>query len=339
MTETESRPGIEPGTAVLQTTFLTRDPARGAVEENRTPIASMAHSHSTIELPPQAAAAPGAGGGDLGCWSGQRDSNPHRRLGRPRSYLWTMPARAARENCTRRLLCTRQVPRSPLNSRRTRDPPRRGDFGRTRWSRGVAAGFAAGPSGYEADNPRHPARPVERRGLEPRSLPCEGSVLPLNHHPDIADRFIGPRRPRGGSNSPHLIDNQAASPDAYEGTSLLARRAPHSASNTLRSASCAASRPQFFILSPLPSTATSLTTLIRFCSLLLRHFSLRLFAPLTGLEPATSSWKGITVVRRPASGKGWRRCWCSIHLSYSGKRRGVRESNPLAGVLEAPRSP
>ena len=25
------------------------------------------------------------------------------------------------------------------------------------------------------------------------------------------------RRPRGGSNAPHLIDNQAASPDAYEG--------------------------------------------------------------------------------------------------------------------------
>src|SRR5215468_8116192 len=24
---------------------------------------------------------------------------------------------------------------------------------------------------------------VERRGLEPRSLPCKGSVRPLNHHP------------------------------------------------------------------------------------------------------------------------------------------------------------
>ncbi len=28
------------------------------------------------------------------------------------------------------------------------------------------------------------------------------------------------RRPRGGSNSPHLIDNQAASPDAYKGNTI-----------------------------------------------------------------------------------------------------------------------
>src|SRR4029079_7233130 len=33
------------------------------------------------------------------------------------------------------------------------------------------------------------------------------------------DPRFGSRRPRGGSNSPHLIDNQAASPDAYEGKS------------------------------------------------------------------------------------------------------------------------
>jgi hypothetical protein len=55
---TESRPGIEPGTAVLQTTFLARDPAREhetprAVEENRTPVPSLARSDSTTELPPQ----------------------------------------------------------------------------------------------------------------------------------------------------------------------------------------------------------------------------------------------------------------------------------------------
>ena len=58
---------------------------------------------------------------------------------------------------------------------------------------------------------------MERRGVEPRSLPCESSVLPLNYRP-ISDRhFSARRRPRGGSNSPHLIDNQAASPDAYKG--------------------------------------------------------------------------------------------------------------------------
>lgn len=59
----ESRPGIEPGTAVLQTTFLARDPAHEtkhdetprAVEENRTPIPSLARSDSATELPPQIA--------------------------------------------------------------------------------------------------------------------------------------------------------------------------------------------------------------------------------------------------------------------------------------------
>lgn len=55
----ESRPGIGPGGAVLQTTLLARDPARcalktnGAAEENRTPVASLARSHTTTVLPPQ----------------------------------------------------------------------------------------------------------------------------------------------------------------------------------------------------------------------------------------------------------------------------------------------
>jgi hypothetical protein len=56
---------------------------------------------------------------------------------------------------------------------------------------------------------------VERRGLEPRSLPCGGRILPVEISPRGGRREH--RRPRGGSNSPHLIDNQAASPDAYGG--------------------------------------------------------------------------------------------------------------------------
>ena len=35
----------------------------------------------------------------------------------------------------------------------------------------------------QAGNPRGSARSVERRGLEPRSLPCEGSVLPVELSP------------------------------------------------------------------------------------------------------------------------------------------------------------
>lgn len=44
-------------------------------------------------------------------------------------------------------------------------------------------------------------------GMRPRSR------APLDDNPTTSARW----RPRGGSNSPHLIDNQAASPDAYEG--------------------------------------------------------------------------------------------------------------------------
>jgi hypothetical protein len=65
---------------------------------------------------------------------------------------------------------------------------------------------------------------VERRGLEPRSLPCEGRILPVEispHRPKKTERDRRAqdfrRRPRGGSNPSHLIDNQAASPDAYGG--------------------------------------------------------------------------------------------------------------------------
>jgi hypothetical protein len=150
----ESRPGIGPGYAVLQTTFLARDPAHfmifcagadsgnrtridgleargpalgrcprsrtalgrsagwevpaawagGAVKENRTPVASLARSHSTIELPPHESS--------TGADSGSRTRIE--RLGTSHLDRWTMSAllpRAARENCTRRLLLTKQAPR------------------------------------------------------------------------------------------------------------------------------------------------------------------------------------------------------------------------------------
>ena len=251
---------------------------------------------------------------------------------------------------------------------------------------------------------------MERRGIEPRSLACDASVLPLNHHPETRangrrwvetglepatsapmrgganlllvpaitqrhrpaapprrielpspDRQSGcftrcirghhrlaslhlvivislsffwtphsrlylilffvarlfSSRPRGGSNSPHLIDNQAASPDAYEGKRV----------------------------------------------------------PPAGLEPASASLKWITVLFRPEQGKSSKTVFSgALPLSYSGMteirapggsrtrlhrfrrpaplrsgsgasprqlpgRQGVKESNPRAGVLEAPRSP
>ena len=98
---------------------------------NRTPITSVACSYPTIERSP------------LG-QCGQRGSNPRRRGGSPTPYLWTIPATngadsgsrtrigrvgschldrwtmsalrgsprgAAREDCTRRLLRTKQAPR------------------------------------------------------------------------------------------------------------------------------------------------------------------------------------------------------------------------------------
>ncbi len=131
------------------------------------------------------------------------------------------------------------------------------------------------PSGN--GNPRALARPVERRGVEPRSCRAKAVFSQLNYHPEPAvlasdlhhrtfisfsphilyllvrwaiihrshwvhhalffaagregieafsQEFWRLRRlhnatpqgaPEGGSNSPHLIDNQAASPDAYEG--------------------------------------------------------------------------------------------------------------------------
>ena len=49
----------------------------------------------------------------------------------------------------------------------------------------------------------------------------------LNYHPmkHRTGRFIvsARRRPRGGSNSPRLIDSQVASPDAYEGVRVISR--------------------------------------------------------------------------------------------------------------------
>jgi hypothetical protein len=80
-----------------------------AARGNRTPVTSLARSYSTIELPPREN------------WSEQRESNPHRQGGiLPSSPLddaraWEAASaspRAARENCTRHLLYTRQGPRS-----------------------------------------------------------------------------------------------------------------------------------------------------------------------------------------------------------------------------------
>lgn len=71
-----------------KTHVLDRGRGPGAMEENRTPVASVACLHSTFELPSQETEGP------LGApvRSEQRESNPHRRLGRPRPCRWTMLA-------------------------------------------------------------------------------------------------------------------------------------------------------------------------------------------------------------------------------------------------------
>lgn len=93
------------------------------------------------------------------------------------------------------------------------------------------------PRGPGLSRPRLPVTPpgqvvvswVGARGDDPGSVGQRArlGVADLRISPGMRPRLRAPlddnpttsarRRPRGGSNSPHLIDNQAASPDAYEG--------------------------------------------------------------------------------------------------------------------------
>lgn len=85
--------------------------------------------------------------------------------------------RAARANCTRRLLHTRQVPRYlGLSSIRGVSFPRTSLF-RVLLQVGDALLGELRPLYSDIK------RTVERRGIEPRFLPCESSVLPLNYRP------------------------------------------------------------------------------------------------------------------------------------------------------------
>ncbi len=145
---------------------------------------------------------------------------------------WTMSAlrgrpreRAARENRTRHLLHTRQAPRClGLSSKR-------GGTGRDRTDHLLTAGQALsrlsyGPTGKSADEQMtmvggialqavtHDLRlvRVERRGVEPRSLPCEGRILPVEISPRKMKYHEASRnrwRLRGESNPHRSIDNRA----------------------------------------------------------------------------------------------------------------------------------
>ena len=64
------------------------------------------------------------------------------------------------------------------------------------------------------DLPEEGVSPPMTRGFEPHDF---DAIEVFARQPSSSAH----RRPRGGSNSPHLIDNQAASPDAYKGNVLL----------------------------------------------------------------------------------------------------------------------
>lgn len=81
----ESREGIKPSHAVLQTALLFRESARhGGATGNRTPIHPVRGEYSPIELSPHDDER-----------SGQRESHPHHQFGRLRPCCWTMSACAA----------------------------------------------------------------------------------------------------------------------------------------------------------------------------------------------------------------------------------------------------
>ncbi len=145
-----------------------------------------------------------------------------------RAYL----LRATRGNRTRRLLCTKQVPRLlGLGGNG-------GEGGtRTRICRlqGGGSSFELRPQISQLTNEN---AAVEKAGLEPASAACHAAVLPLNYNPRVVYRPAGCegiepsrrsfggsavtmtlhpireayrlRRTRGDLNSHHLIDNQAA---------------------------------------------------------------------------------------------------------------------------------
>jgi hypothetical protein len=64
-----------------------------------------------------------------------------------------------------------------------------------------AVGRPQGGTAKRHGNPRALARPVERRGVEPRSLPCEGSVLPVELSPRARDAGVR----SSSSHAPFLV--------------------------------------------------------------------------------------------------------------------------------------
>lgn len=162
--ETESQEGIEPSHADLQTTLLPREPAHGS--RGRRDGAHREMRAVTRECPRD-----GASRGNRTLITGLEDQGPT--LGRCSrvdalpTASGTRPSAAGAARCgigeSRTRISRVQTGGSPVELR----------------SRAAQAALRRDPRG-----PRESLGSlVERRGIAPRSLPCEGSVLLLNHRP------------------------------------------------------------------------------------------------------------------------------------------------------------
>lgn len=136
-------------------------------------------------------------------------------------------------------------------------------------------------SEYQSDNPRSTARPVERRGVAPRFLPCDGRVLLLDDRPDRQ-----PGKSEAGLEPHPRIAPRAV--DVYEWGSITQllrpvgapgenRRAGRRAKHGGRSAR-SDRREHAHSSSPVDSQAASPECIQR---------QMKAFVETTGIEPAT----------------------------------------------------
>lgn len=202
----------------------------GAVEENRTPVASLARSHSTVELPPRVhrkkkEAGRRAPRARTSCMAaGRRPASATRRTNRQRAP-WGGP----KGEMPSGMVTHEHWPVRWSDEGSNLDPCRaKAVFSRLNYHPEPAV--LASDLHHRTSIPlsphilyllaywtithrsswdhRAPFFAAGCEGIEPSRRSFGGSAVSMTHTP---------WRPRGGSNSPHLIDNQAASPDAYEG--------------------------------------------------------------------------------------------------------------------------
>lgn len=148
--------------------------------------------------------------------------------------------------------------------------------------------------------------------------------------PDLAyDNPAAPARwrPRGGSNSPHLIDNQAASPDAYEGKEETRNRWRWPGSNR-RPSDCQSDalptelQPRTCRALPLALTAARRARCALFITASLDSSTFHFIHPLISFslcsfpfisldpvppvefESTSTDFESITLLERPVSGQG-----------------------------------